>query len=187
MDAEEHRAPTLFEAVVVPHRSLSARGLRILIGAIVALTALVVVRFWLIGAWPIAPFAVLEVGLAAFLLRLNARRARESELILLTETDLTIIRTDIRGGRQTQRLSPDWLNVVLRDRPGRTPALLLAARGEETEIGTSLGEAEKRSLAEALRGALDRRRHPRFDNVQLRPERRSESPDEPTARRAPST
>jgi hypothetical protein len=38
------------------------------------------------------------------------------------------------------------------------------------EVGASLGEHEKRDLAEALRDALDRWRHPRFDNPQLREE-----------------
>ena len=79
MDSEA----TVFEAVIVPYRSLSPRGLRILIAAIAVLCALVMLRFWLIGAWPVAGFGVVEIGLAIFLLRLNASRARASELVLL--------------------------------------------------------------------------------------------------------
>ena len=66
----------MFEAVIVPHRSLSPRGLAILMAVIGALCALIVLRFWLIGAWPVAGFGVMEIGLAIFLLRLNANRAR---------------------------------------------------------------------------------------------------------------
>lgn len=168
MDGQREMGATLFEAVIVPHRSLSPRGLRILIGVICGLSGLTVLRFWLIGAWPVAGFSLIEIGLAVFLLRLNARRARASELVLLTEAGLRVVRTDMHGRREELRLPGFWLNVVLRERPGRVPALLLGAGGKELEIGASLGEQAKGDLANALRDALDRWRNPRFDNPQLR-------------------
>ena len=120
---------TLFEAVIIPHRSLSLRGLRILIAAIGLLTGLIALRFWLIGAWPVAGFGVVEAGLAVFLLRLNARRARISELVLLSHDALRIVRTG-RAGRRDERVLPvGWLYVVLDEQPGREPRLLLVARG----------------------------------------------------------
>ena len=85
---------TLFEAVIVPYRSLSRRGLAILMVVIGLLCALIVLRFWLIGAWPVAGFGVVEVGLAIYLLHLNASRARASELILLSTNALRIVRTE---------------------------------------------------------------------------------------------
>ena len=57
----------------------------------------------------------------------------------------------------------------LQERPGRTPALWLAAGRRRYEVGTALNEREKRDLAEALGLALHRLRHPVFDNPQLRP------------------
>jgi len=159
---------TLFEAVIVPYRSLSPRGLRILIAVIAVLCALVMLRFWLIGAWPVAGFGIAEIGLAIFLLRLNARRARSSELLLLTENALRIVRTDRHGGRRQHELPVGWLNPVLEETPGQVPRLLLVAHGVREEIATVLGEAEKRDLCSALVAALDRQRHPRFDNPQLR-------------------
>jgi uncharacterized membrane protein len=158
----------LFEALIVPYRSLSPRGLRILMAVICLLSALMVLRFWLIGAWPVAGFAVAEIGLALFLLRLNAHRARASELILLSQDTLRIIRTDRNGKRQERSLSAGWLNAVIEEPPGTVPKLLLVSHGQREEIATSLGEAEKRDLWEALRGALHRLRNPRFDNPQLR-------------------
>jgi uncharacterized membrane protein len=168
MDAHASPGAPLFEAMIVPHRSLSPRGLRILIAAICGFSALTVLRFWLIGAWPVAGFSFVEIGLAVFLLRLNAKRARASELVLLTEDALRIRRTDMNGQREEQTLSPAWLNVLLVERQGRVPALLLSNRDTKVEVAASLGEDEKRDLAEALRDALDRLRHPLFDNPQLR-------------------
>ncbi len=158
---------TVFEAVIVPHRSLSRRGLAILTTSIIVLSALVVLRFWLLGAWPVAGFGVIEVGLAIFLLRLNARRARASELVLLSEQTLRIVRTDRHGRRQERTVPVAWLNAVIEEPPGQVPRLLLVAHGVREEIATALGEAEKRDLWAALRDALLRLRSPRFDNPQL--------------------
>jgi len=158
----------LFEAVIVPHRSLSRRGLAILLAVIGLLCGLMAVRFWLLGAWPVIVFSVVEVGLAMLLLGLNARRARASELVLLSEDSLRVVRTDARGRRQQKRMSSAWLNVVLEEAPGRVPRLMLVARNFREEIGAALGEAEKRDLAAALGTALRDARNPRFDNSQLR-------------------
>jgi uncharacterized membrane protein len=170
----------LFEAVIVPHRSLSARGLAILIGVIGLLCALIALRFWLIGAWPVAGFGVVEVGLAIFLLRLNASRARASEMILLSEDVLRIVRTDRRGRRQQRVLPVAWLNAVLEEPAGQVPRLALVAHGVREEIAVTLGEAEKRDLSAALRDALHRLRNPSFENAQLRTDGVSSPP-------APST
>ena len=158
----------LFEAVIVPHRSLSPRGLRTLIGVICLLCGFTVLRFWFIGAWPVIGFSVAEIGLAIFLLWINARRARAREFIVLTYAALQIVRTDQTGRRRDLALPIAWLNVVLEEPAGRVPKLLLAAHGVREEIAAALGEAEKRDLAASLRAALDRLRNPRFDNPQLR-------------------
>ena len=162
----------LFEAVVVPHRSLSGRGLGILIAAICGSSLLITTLFFLLGAWPVAGFSGAEITLAVILLRLNARGARRSELILLTPGLIRVIRTDEHGRRSERRLDAAWLNVVLQERLARVPALLLAARSDQEEVARDMGETEKRMLADALAAALYRWRHPLFDNPQLRdPER----------------
>ncbi len=99
-----------------------------------------------------------------------ARRA--SELVLLSEDALRIVRTGRAGRRDECVLPVGWLNVVLDEQPGRVPKLLLVARGVREEIAATLGEAEKRDLWSALRDALHQVRNPRFDNAQLRTDRR---------------
>jgi uncharacterized membrane protein len=160
----------LFEAVIVPHRSLSASGLRRLLLAICLMCSASAAVFVWLGAWPVGGFTGVELLLAALLFRLNARAARGSELVLLTEAGLRVIRTTPDGTRRERTLSPSWLSLVIEERPGRVPGLVLVARDVRVEIGRDLGEAEKRDLAEALGGALDRLRNPRFDNPQLRPD-----------------
>ncbi|MBX5470829.1 MAG: DUF2244 domain-containing protein [Acetobacteraceae bacterium] len=159
---------TVFEAMIVPHRSLSRQGRRLLI-AVICLGGLMNAGLALaVGAWPAAGFYGLEIGLAVLLFALNMRAARASELVLLTESRLRIVRSDAYGRRMEREWEPSWLRVHLQERPGRVPQLLLRLRGMEEEIGASLGEAEKRELAAALQEALYRWRNPVFDNPQLR-------------------
>jgi uncharacterized membrane protein len=160
--------PVLFEATIVPYRSLSPRGVRILVAVIAGCCALTVLRFLLLRAWPVIGFSVVEVTAAILLIRFNARRAGRSEIVLLTEAGLHVIRGNGSGRRQTEVLPSGWLNVVLEEVPGRIPRLLLVSRALRCEIGAALGEAEKRDLAGALSAALHRLRNPIFDNPQLR-------------------
>ncbi len=167
---DETAQPVLFQAVIVPHRSLSRRGLTVLVCAIAGLSATITTAFWWFGAWPVAGFSGPEVLLALVLLRVNARGRRASEMLLLDGTALRIVRTDARGRRQERRLPAAWLGVVLEDVPSRVPRLLLASHGAQEEVGRALGEEAKRDLARALREALWGMRNPVFDNVQLRGE-----------------
>ena len=157
----------LFEAMIVRHRSLSRRGLVLVMAAIGVVCVANVAASALLRAWPVTGFAGAELVLAAVLLRMNALGARASELLLLTPEALRLVRTDARGRRQERVLQPTWLAVQMEERPGRVPALWVAAHGVREELGRFLGEAEKRDLARALAEALHRWRNPVFDNPQL--------------------
>jgi uncharacterized membrane protein len=158
----------IFEALIVPHRSLSTRGLCTLVLAVAGLSALIGIRFWMLGAWPVLAFGAPEVAVLIFLLRLNARRARASELLILDDARLTIIRVSASGRREECHLPSSWLQVGLEETPGRVPRLLLSHRDRLLEIGQMLGELEKRDLALSLRNTLHKIRNPQFDNAQLR-------------------
>jgi len=151
---------TVFQAVIVPHRSLSPRALRGLFAALLlgsgASTGLAVA----LGAWPVCCFTAVAPLLAGALLLRHARSPAACELIELTETALRVTRSDGRGASEQRVLAPGWLEVVLQHRRGRVPALLLVSHGRREEVAADLCEAEKRDLAEALRRALHRWRSP---------------------------
>jgi uncharacterized membrane protein len=71
----------VFEALITPHRSLSRRGLHIIIGCTCTVSFGVTALFWWLGAWPIAGFNGAEVLLAMVLLRAHAQSARASEFV----------------------------------------------------------------------------------------------------------
>jgi uncharacterized membrane protein len=161
-------AALLFEALVTPHQSLSRRGHWLLLLGVAFFGAVIGLRFWLLGAWVVLGFSVVEIGGALLVFHLFTRRARSSELVLLYEDRLRVVRTTSAGKRQEKTFSTAWLNVVLEEAPGRVPTLLVASRGVREQIGAVLGENERRDLAAALGEALHRARHPVFDNPQLR-------------------
>jgi uncharacterized membrane protein len=158
----------LFEAVIVPHRSLSPRQLKVLLCLLIGMSCFAMTILWLLGAWPVIGFSGAEIILVIALVRMHATGARAGELVMLTERELLVVRTDAKGRRRESVLDPAWLNVLLEERRGRVPALWLLARERRTELGASLGEQEKRVLARSLTAALDRLRNPHFDNPQLR-------------------
>ncbi len=159
---------TLFEAAIVPYRSLSARGQRILLGVLTGLLMLGTLVFALVGAWPVGGFAGVELLAAILFFRWHARRMRAGELILLTPAALRIIRTAPDGTRRELVLPPTWLSAGMEERTGRAAALVVRGQGRAVEIAASLGEAERRDLAAALGEALHRLRNPVFDNEILR-------------------
>jgi uncharacterized membrane protein len=157
----------VFEALIVPHRSLTPKGVLVVAAAMLASSAAVAMRFWLLGAWPVAAFSLVEVPLIALLLAINLRWARASELIMLNEQALTVVRTDPAGRREQVSLPSAWLRVDIEARGGM-PRVMLRSCGRGCEVGSFLHEPEKRSLFEALSDALHGVRNPRFDNPQLR-------------------
>lgn len=157
-----------FEAVIVPHRSLSRRGRIILSLALAVIAGTAGVVFLALGAWPVFGFCGLEVGLAILLLHLNGLDGRTSEVILIQDGVAHIARTDRRGRKSELSLPIGWLRIELKERPGRVSGLYLRVGHWKEEVAAALGEEEKRSLATAMTDAVYRARHPVFDNPQLR-------------------
>nr|WP_294524962.1 DUF2244 domain-containing protein [uncultured Rhodopila sp.] len=162
-----HPSDPVFEALIVPYRSMTPRSAAILAGFLVALSLTIALRFVLLGAWPVLAFSVLEVPLLGLLLAINIRRARTSELILLDRLTLTVTRTDPAGRRQSLSLPAAWLQVNLEAGAGGS-RLMLSSRGRGSEVGAFLHEPDRALLFEALRSAMHDSRNANFDNPQLR-------------------
>jgi len=128
--APDHdRAPVVFNAVITPHRSLSPTGLAYLFAALAALTAVVAIRFWMLGAWPVLLFGSAELVLVAVLLWCNHRSARSMERVTLYADHARIERTAPSGRRWETALPMAWLTVELDETAHRVTRLWLCHRG----------------------------------------------------------
>ncbi|MGE0006933.1 MAG: DUF2244 domain-containing protein [Parvibaculaceae bacterium] len=151
----EHADQT-FRATLRPYRSLGREGFVILMAVLIALNFVAGSAFYLLGAWPIAPFLGLDVALVWWAFRKNYRDALKEERIEVTAHELILRRFDRNRAREELRFTRDWVRVELEEDRERDliGGLFLRFRGERTEIGRFLGAHGRKEAATMLRGAL---------------------------------
>jgi len=154
-DARDARAPW-FDAVLYACPSLSPRGFLVFMTALCLIGFTTGAVFALSGAWPVIGFFGLELLLLYIAFRINYRRQRMFETLLLTEEALLVTR--VRPERRTERwrFQPYWLRVAIDDAPRRAGVLTLTSHGRTLEIGAFLTAGEKLDVAKALSDALGR-------------------------------
>lgn len=141
-----------FVRIWVPNRSLGARGRRWVLGAF-ALTASVVCAFAAaVGAWPVMPFAGLELAGLALAFRMLSRHDGDFERLEVGDDE---IRWEARDAERHSSLVAHrpWARVEMRDRGSRC-TLCLAYAGRRVPLGRLLSDEGRRSLAESLRARL---------------------------------
>lgn len=151
-------APVLFDVVLLPHRSLTPRGFRVLMTAVCVVFAAIGLGFFLIGAWPVVGFCGAEVLLIYALFKLNFRSLTRYETLRLTESELELRRVAPDGSAERITLPPAWLKVAIEETPGRSSRLVLSSHGRAIDVGGFLAPDERVALAEALNHALAQRR-----------------------------
>lgn len=147
--------PTIFSAVITPHRSLTPRGFLILMLCLGALSFASGVLFVSIGAWPVFGFFGLDVLLVYFAFRANFRAARAYEEVKVTPSELTVRKVSHRGGVREFTLNPPWVRLerIVHAEFG-IERLFLVSRGRRLTIAAALNPDEKASFARALSAAL---------------------------------
>ncbi len=154
----------LFEARIVPHRSLSPRAFRTLMALFTLVSVASGIPFILFGAWPVAGFIGLDVALLYLAFRANFAAARAYEDIIVTPLELLLAKVSPRGARAEWRFHPAWVRLVRQEHEEfGLQRLSLNSRGRSVEVAKFLGPDEKADFASGLSRALaEARRGPRF-------------------------
>src|SRR3984893_9596597 len=87
----------LFSARLTPHRSLNRTGFLVVMAFISVVSFAAGVAFLLMGAWPVSGFFGLDVLAIQWAFRINFRRAKASEEIRVTPSELRVRRISHRG------------------------------------------------------------------------------------------
>jgi uncharacterized membrane protein len=147
--------PTIFSALITPHRSLGHVGFVILIAAYGAVSFIAGMAFLLMGAWPVCGFFGLDALLLYWAFRLNYRHAAAYEEVTVTPGALKVRKVSHRGKVREWVLNPLWvkLDKVVHEEFG-IERLFIVSRGKELVIANFLGPEEKASFAKALGAAL---------------------------------
>ena len=154
----------LYRAVLRPHRSLGPRGFRILMIAVVAVTAFASLPFFVMGAWPVVGFFGLDVLLLYWAFQWSYRTARAREEVSLTALDLTIRKISHWGLASEFRFNPAWVRLHREeDEEYGLMRLAVAERARIVDVGGFLAPVERASFASDFGSALNEaKRGPRF-------------------------
>jgi uncharacterized membrane protein len=154
-DNDAFAEPTIFSAIITPHRSLNSTGFLILMLIIGGISFVSGMMFLVIGAWPVFGFFGLDVLLIYSAFRANFRAARAYEEVTVTASELTVRKVSHRGGVREWTLNPVWVRLdrIVHEEFG-IERLFLVSRGRRLPIAAFLGPHEKASFARALSTAL---------------------------------
>jgi len=147
--------PTLFSAVLRPHRSLHSVGFVVLMAVYGVVSFVAGVVFSMMGAWPIVAFFALDVLVLYLAFRINYARALAYEEITITPSALTVRKVSHRGRVREYVLNPLWVRLdKLTDEEYGVERLALVSSGKQLPLASFLGPDDKASFADALSRAL---------------------------------
>jgi uncharacterized membrane protein len=147
--------PELFSALLTPHRSLNRTGFLVLMGFLSVVSFAAGLAFLLMGAWPVLGFFSLDVLLVYWAFRTNFSRAKATEEISVTLSELRVRRVSHRGRVIEWVLNPLWVQLDQKTHAEfGIEKLYLVSKGRRVSIASFLGADEKASFAKALLAAL---------------------------------
>ena len=157
--------PELFSALLTPHRSLNRTGFLVLMAFLSMVSFAAGLAFLLMGAWPVLGFFCLDVLAVYWAFRVNFLRARATEQISVTPSELRVRRVSHRGHVVEWVLNPLWVQLDQKTHAEfGIEKLYLVSKGRRVSIASFLGPDEKASFAKALLAALQAaRRGPTFN------------------------
>lgn len=150
------------DAVISPNRSLSRRGLRVLMAVIIAFNLMVALFLLVLGAPLILPFLGLDILAIWWALNVSFRAADRRERVRVTVEAITVSREDERGTRLVWT-SPTAFTRVDVDQPGEHEARVrLRIHRRRLTVGRALSPPERVAFGDALQRAIREARAERY-------------------------
>jgi uncharacterized membrane protein len=154
---EGSNAEPLADFIIIarPNCSLSPASRVRFLCFIAAFTFGVALFFAWMGAWPVLPFAGLEVGVLVWAFKHVARHAQDYEKITIQGDCLTV---ECRSAELVScyEFNRCWARVVLEPAAHGEWRLALRSHGRHLEVGRYLNTAQRQALGQELRSQLRR-------------------------------
>ena len=139
-----------------PYNSLKPKGFAFFLGATFILITLPL--FNVLGTkvfWGLFPFLLLTLMGIWFALRKSLRDRQILEQLTLYKDELVLIRQDPNGEQKEWVCSPYWSKLRMYDKEGPVVNYItLSGNGREVELGSFLGEDERKELFHELNRLL---------------------------------
>lgn len=147
------------EFIIQPNSACNDGSWRWVFASLTILAFAVAIRFAALGFWMILPFTVLEISALALALWIVRAQSATGEKVLIGDEVVEIRRfaSRAKGREKSWRFPLGWTRLRV-SRPAHRwypRRLALGYAGEWVEIGRCLRDDERRSLAAALRRALN--------------------------------
>jgi uncharacterized membrane protein len=154
-DNDHGPEPTLFSAIITPHRSLNSTGFLVVMLLVGGFSFVAGMVFFLLGAWPVVGFLGLDVLLVYWAFRANFRAAAAFEEVTVTPSELRVRRVSHHGKVAEWTLNPLWTQIV-RDAHEEFGLLhlYLVSHGRKLAVAGFLSPPERETFAAALSAAL---------------------------------
>ena len=135
-----------------PHRSMSAKGFVLFMGATMVLWALPLISVaGTVAFWWMLPFVLLTIGLLWMLIQRNYRDGQLTETLRISSHETSLHRENPRGPAQDWACNTHWVSVHMREDNKYLPHYVtLKGAGREVEIGAFLSEDERLELYDEL-------------------------------------
>ena len=138
--------------VVARHRNSLPRHQRwVMFGILAGISLSLAVAFALVGAWPVLPYSVVEIGMLGLAFWLVDRRADDWERLSVAG-DRVLIERQRRGQREQREFNRCWLRVEFDPGGfGRRARVTLHSAGNAVDFGGAMSVAEMKVMARELR------------------------------------
>ena len=146
----------LFELTLQPYRALSRSAVKGLIAVFAVILIVAAARFFVIGAWPVALFLLLDLGLIALAIHISVRTGKTREVVTLTKTRLILNQTQLGQPIKIASMEPYWAKIDTKPRRRRPGAIILTSNGTELRFGHFLSDDDRLRVANTLEDALTR-------------------------------
>lgn len=140
--------------IVRPNRALTLRSMTVLFAGLTVVVLTIGIGFTLAGAWPVLPFAGLEMAVVAVVLYRLFRHADDHDQVIVDRERVTVIRYRARREMRDE-FQRYWTKVTLERRRSWYPSQLkVGSHGRFVVIAADVSEEERESLSTTLNNFL---------------------------------
>jgi len=150
------------DAVIWPNRSLSRRGLYVLLGFFAIYNTVVAMFLLFVGAFPVPVFLGIDFLAVVIAFHVSNRRARDAERVKVSADTVQVSR-DERGRTATVWTSPTaFTHVAMAADDEDRPEVQIRLSGRSLVVGQALSPKERADFARALERAIRCAREERY-------------------------
>jgi uncharacterized membrane protein len=149
--------PILYmDDAIRPYRSMSKRGLLIILGVFLIFNLLITAFLFAIGAFPAPIFLGLDFIGVLIAFHVSNRRAKSGERVQVTHDEVRVIQEKASGTRTLWTSPTAFTRIEIDKDEGRVARVRVRLSTRSLAIGAALGPKELAEFARRLQSAIGR-------------------------------